>query len=127
MYKRQVRHWTRLLRTETDAAARARMLRARVINTIGFLCTGTVLIIVVVTKFLVGAWIAILAMGGLFVIMKMIHRHYASVSRELEARAAETEDIVLPSRNHAIVLVSNVHMPTLRALAYARALSLIHI
>ncbi|WP_445206229.1 APC family permease [[Mycobacterium] bulgaricum] len=116
-----VRHWTRLLRTETDAAARARMVRARVINTIGFVCTGTVLIIVVVTKFLVGAWIAILAMGALFVIMKMIHRHYASVSRELEARAAETEDIVLPSRNHAIVLVSNVHMPTLRALAYARA------
>ncbi|MBX7453352.1 APC family permease [Mycolicibacterium sp. 3033] len=116
-----VRHWTRLLRTETDKAARARMMRSRVINTIGFLCTGTVLIIVVLTKFLVGAWIAILAMGALFFIMKLIHRHYASVSRELEARAAEMEDIVLPSRNHAVVLVSNVHLPTLRALAYARA------
>lgn len=116
-----VRHWTRLLRTETDQAARGRMVRARVINTIGLLCTGTVLIIVVVTKFMAGAWIAILAMAVFFVIMKLIHRHYASVSRELEARAAETEDIVLPSRNHAIVLVSNVHMPTLRALAYARA------
>ncbi|PRC61489.1 hypothetical protein C6A85_08540, partial [Mycobacterium sp. ITM-2017-0098] len=43
------------------------------------------------------------------------------VARELEARSAETEDIVLPSRNHAIVLVSNVHLPTLRALAYASA------
>lgn len=116
-----VRHWTRLLRTETDAAARGRMVRARVINTVGFLCTGTVLIIVVVTKFVVGAWIAILAMGALFGIMKLIHRHYASVSRELEARAADAEDIVLPSRNHAVVLVSNLHMPTLRALAYARA------
>ncbi len=107
-----VRHWTRLLRTETDGPARARMMRSRVINTIGFLCTGTVLIIVVLTKFLVGAWIAILAMGALFVIMKLIHKHYASVSRELEARAAETVDIVLPSRNHAVVLVSNVHLPT---------------
>jgi hypothetical protein len=28
---------------------------------------------------------------------------------------------VLPSRNHAIVLVSTVHLPTLRALSYARA------
>ncbi|QFS91478.1 hypothetical protein FIV07_11980 [Mycobacterium sp. THAF192] len=116
-----VKHWTRLLRTETDAVVRTRMKRSRVINTIGFLCTGTVLIIVVVTKFMVGAWIAILAMTAMFVIMKMIHSHYAAVSRELEKRAAETEDIVLPSRNHAIVLVSNVHMPTLRALAYARA------
>ncbi|WP_370501137.1 APC family permease [Mycolicibacterium sp. jd] len=116
-----VRHWTRLLRTETDPAARRRMMRARVINTVGLICTGTVLVIVVVTKFVAGAWITILAMSGLFGLMKLIHRHYASVSRELEARAAETEDIVLPSRNHAIVLVSNAHLPTLRALAYARA------
>ncbi|KWX68444.1 APC family permease [Mycobacterium sp. NAZ190054] len=116
-----VRHWTRLLRTETDPAARGRMLRARVINTVGLVCTGTVLVIVVITKFVVGAWIAILAMAALFGIMKLIHRHYAAVSRELDAQAAETEDIVLPSRNHAVVLVSNLHLPTLRALAYARA------
>ena len=116
-----VRHWTRLLRTETDTAVRGRMKRSRVINTIGLICTGTVLVIVVVTKFVTGAWIAILAMSALFGIMKLIHKHYASVSRELELRSAEAEDIVLPSRNHAIVLVSNAHMPTLRALAYARA------
>jgi amino acid transporter len=116
-----VRHWTRLLRVETDAAERRSMHRARVINTIGCLCTGTVLLVVVVTKFLAGAWIAILAMGALFVIMKMIHKHYAAVTRELEAQAAEEGDVVLPSRNHAIVLVSNLHLPTLRALAYAKA------
>ena len=116
-----VRHWTRLLRTETDSAVRRKMMRSRVINTIGFICTGTVLIIVVVTKFVAGAWIAILAMGGLFAVMKMIHKHYDTVARELEEQAAEDRDIVLPSRNHAIVLVSKMHLPTLRALAYARA------
>jgi amino acid transporter len=116
-----VRHWTRLLRTETDSAIRRQMMRSRVINTIGFLCTGTVLIIVVVTKFLAGAWIAILAMGALFVIMKMIHKHYDTVAAELEEQAAEDQDITLPSRNHAIVLVSKLHLPTKRALAYARA------
>ncbi len=117
-----VRHWTRLLRTETEPSARAEMKRSRIINFIGLLCTGTVLIIVVVTKFLVGAWIAILAMGGLFVIMKAIHKHYNTVARELEAQEAEEADgMVLPSRNHAIVLVSKLHLPTMRALAYARA------
>jgi amino acid transporter len=116
-----VRHWTRLLRTETDAMQRGRMFRSRIINAIGLLCTGAVLVVVVVTKFRAGAWIAILAMGGLFCIMKLIHKHYATVSRELEARAAEEGDVVLPSRNHAIVLVSNLHLPTKRALAYARA------
>jgi amino acid transporter len=117
-----VRHWTRLLTVENDSEVRRRMMRSRVINTIGFICTGTVLIIVVVTKFLAGAWIAILAMGGLFAIMKLIHKHYDSVAQELEEQqAAEEGGMVLPSRNHAIVLVSKLHLPTLRALAYARA------
>ncbi len=117
-----VRHWTRLLAVENDPAARARMKRSRVINAIGLICTGTVLVIVVVTKFVAGAWIAILAMGGLFMLMKAIRKHYDTVVRELEEQqAAEEGGIVLPSRNHAIVLVSKLHLPTMRALAYARA------
>jgi amino acid transporter len=117
-----VRHWTRLLAVENDPAVCARMKRSRVINTIGLICTGTVLVIVVVTKFVAGAWIAILAMGGLFLLMKAIRKHYDTVARELEEQqAAEEGGIVLPSRNHAIVLVSKLHLPTMRALAYARA------
>ena len=116
-----VRHWTRLLRTEDDPQERHRMIRSRVVNTIGLVCTGTVLIIVLVTKFLAGAWIAIVAMGSLFVVMKAINRHYSRVSRELTPDEDEQREIVLPSRNHAVVLVSNLQLPTLRALSYARA------
>jgi hypothetical protein len=116
-----VRHWTRLLRTESDPAVRGKMMRSRVVNTVGFICTGTVLLIVLVTKFLAGAWIAILAMTSLFVIMKLIHKHYDTVVQELEEAAAQNGEVVLPSRNHALVLVSKLHKPTLRALAYAKA------
>ncbi|MGV0777261.1 APC family permease [Mycolicibacterium elephantis] len=116
-----VRHWTRLLRTETDAVARRKMMRSRAINTVGFVCTGTVLSVVVVSKFAAGAWIAILAMAALFVLMRLIRRHYVTVARELEEQEDQTVDLVLPSRNHAIVLVSKLHLPTMRALAYARA------
>jgi amino acid transporter len=116
-----VRHWTRHLKTEPDPAVRARMQRSRVVNTVGFVCTGTVLLVVLVTKFLAGAWIAIVAMTALFVLMKAIHRHYAAVATELAEQQAEHGEVVLPSRNHAVVLVSKLHMPTLRALAYARA------
>ncbi len=115
-----VRHWTRLLASEDDPGERSKMKRARVINTIGFIATGTVLLIVLVTKFLAGAWIAIVAMGSLFVLMKAINKHYSTVSRELTP-AEEEREIVLPSRNHAVVLVSNLQLPALRALAYARA------
>jgi amino acid transporter len=116
-----VKHWTRLLRSETDSAVRRKMMRSRVVNTVGFICTGTVLLVVLVTKFLAGAWIAIVAMTALFVIMKLIHKHYDTVARELAQQEAEEGDVVLPSRNHAVVLVSKLHLPTLRALAYARA------
>ena len=113
-----LRHWTRHLRTETDPAERLRMMRSRAINTIGLVMTAVVLVIVLLTKFLAGAWIAILAMGTFFLIMKSIRRHYDSVGHEL---SIEADDQVLPTRVHAIVLVSKVHKPTMRALAYAKA------
>jgi hypothetical protein len=53
-----------------------------------------------------------------FLVMRSIHRHYSNVSLEL---AADEEDKVLPTRVHAIVLVSKLHKPTLRALAFAKA------
>jgi hypothetical protein len=85
------------------------------------LSTGAVLVVVLVTKFLAGAWIAVVAMGALFIVMKLIRRHYDTVNRELAEQAAAEHEVVLPSRNHALVLVSKLHLPTLRALAYARA------
>ncbi|MFD8087517.1 APC family permease [Kitasatospora sp. NPDC059722] len=113
-----IRHWTRLLRTETDPAERRRMQRSRAINTFGLVMTMAVLIVVLVTK--IGhAWIAIAAMVVLFVMMKGIRRHYDRVSEELSA-AEEPDDVVLPTRVHAVVLVSKLHKPALRALAYAR-------
>ncbi|MGI9163251.1 MAG: APC family permease [Mycobacterium sp.] len=116
-----VRHWNRHLRTEDDPQERRRMMRSRLINIIGLLSTGAVLIVVLVTKFMAGAWIAIVAMTALFLLMKGINRHYAAVSRELTPNEEEAGSVVLPSRNHAVVLVSNMQLPTLRALAYARA------
>jgi amino acid transporter len=113
-----IRHWTRLLRSEQDRGQRRRMQRSRVINAIGLGVTGLVLVIVLITKFVHGAWIAILAMILLFFLMRSIHHHYDRVARELEGAH---EDTALPSRIHAIVLVSKIHRPTLRALAYAKA------
>ena len=113
-----IRHWTRHLATERDPATRRHMVRSRVINAIGLSFTAVVLVIVLLTKFLAGAWITILAMAGFFAIMQGIRRHYDNVALEL---AADEEDKVLPTRVHAIVLVSKLHKPTLRALAFAKA------
>jgi amino acid transporter len=113
-----LRHWNRLLRTERDPAVRRRMYRSRAINGFGMCLTGTVLLIVLITKFLLGAWIAIAAMAVMYLTMLGIRRHYDTVARELDP---PDERPMLPARNHAIVLVSKVHLPTLRAVAYAQA------
>jgi amino acid transporter len=116
-----IRHWNRHLRTERDPKERGRMMRSRVINGIGAFMSGTVLLVVLATKFIHGAGYAIAAMAVLFVIMLGIHRHYDRVRAELAVEESSFEDQMLPSRVHAIVLVSKIHKPTLRALAYARA------
>ncbi|WP_392542274.1 APC family permease [Oryzobacter telluris] len=116
-----VRHWNRHLRLERSPAARARMMRSRAINALGATMSGTVLLVVLATKFTHGAGYAIAAMAVLFVLMMRIRRHYDRVRDELRVDEADTKQQLLPSRVHAIVLVSKVHKPTLRALAYARA------
>ncbi|WP_327090944.1 APC family permease [Nonomuraea sp. NBC_01738] len=113
-------HWTRHLKTETDLRVRHQMQRSRVINFFGAIMTGLVLVVVLLTKFLVGAWIVCIAMPILFLMMKAIRRHYDNVAAELEI-SGEYDASMLPARNHAIVLVSKIHKPTMRALAYARA------
>jgi hypothetical protein len=94
------------------------MMRSRMINTFGLAMTAVVFIVVLLTKFLAGAWIAILAMIVFFLILKSIRRHYDRVEAEL---VIGDTDPILPTRVHAIVLVSKLHKPTMRALAYARA------
>ena len=113
-----IRHWNRLLRHEEDPVRRRQMKRSRVINSVGAGFTAVVLVIVLVTKFTKGAWIVVVAMPILFLAMQAVRRHYERVAREL---VPEPGPPTLPSRVHAIVLVSKLHSPTLRALAFARA------
>jgi amino acid transporter len=113
-----VRHWNRTLRSEKDPNERRRVMRSRVINAFGASLCGVVLVIVIVTKFTKGAYLVLIAMPILYALMRAINKHYSRVYDEL---ASSEQNITLPARNHVIVLVSRVHKPTLRALAFARA------
>ncbi|GAB3584565.1 APC family permease [Calidifontibacter terrae] len=123
-----IRHWNTRLHSTTEpveGTERRQMHRSRVINLVGALMAGLVLVIVLLTKFVHGAGYAVAAMVVLFAIMLAIRKHYAHVAAELalpEDVDVTDEDLrMLPSRVHAIVLVSKLHKPTMRALAYARA------
>jgi amino acid transporter len=114
-----VRHWSRELRTAGTDAERRRMRRSQTINFAGAAATTLVLVIVLVTKFVHGAYIVVIAMPLLYVLMVRIHRHYDAVDDEVAPRPG---GVVLPSRIHAVVPVVRVNEPTLRTLAFARAI-----
>ncbi|NYG07337.1 amino acid transporter [Phycicoccus badiiscoriae] len=113
-----VRHWRDELGRTGNPARRRTIHRSQLINGTGAVVTALVLVIVVRYKFLGGAYLAIAAMVAIFLLMRAIRRHYDAVELDLQP---EPGGIILPSRNHAIVLVSKLHAPTLRALAYAKA------
>lgn len=113
-----VTHWSRQLRQVNRPRERQRIRRSQAINALGAGFTGLVLVVVLVTKFTHGAYLVCIAMPVLFALMTAVSRHYHRVEAELEP---DPGDVLLPSRVHAVVLVSKLHKPTLRALAYARA------
>jgi len=113
-----VRHWNRTLATERDRVARRRAYRSRAVNTFGAALTAVVLVVILIAKFDRGAWISVVVIAAVYLLMRGIHRHYEQVTREL---APVEQRPVLPARNHAVVLVSRLHQPAMRALAYAQA------
>jgi hypothetical protein len=114
-----VKHWNTELATGPPADQRRQIRRTQLINGLGAVATGLVFVIVLITKFVEGAYLIVIAIPLLFGLMRGINQHYASVAREI---AVEDVRPVGPSRNHVLVLVSRISGPTLRALAYARSL-----
>lgn len=116
-----IRHWTVRIRRMVSSPVRRRMQLNRVVNGIGLVLTAGVLTVVLVTKFTGGAWIAIAAIAVLYVLMGLIHRHYRRVDSELAPDEDDVSARTLPSNTRAVVVVTDIHKPMLRALAYARA------
>ena len=117
-----IRHWNKQLRSRQSGQERMAVLRSRAVNIVGFMMTGLVLLIVLATKFTHGAWITLLMIAIAFGVQISIHRHYETVSAQLRvddwnARRA------LPTRVRALVLVSSLSRPAMRAVAAARASS----
>ncbi|MBV7363745.1 APC family permease [Actinomycetaceae bacterium TAE3-ERU4] len=115
-----VKHWSRALRTEIDAQRRIRYQRSRIINFIALLATSLVLAIVFFTKFSQGAWAAVALMSVIYAFMLAISNHYRATEDELQVKDLQAAR-VLPSRVHAVVLVSSLNRPAMRAISYARA------
>jgi len=55
-----------------------------IVNGVGALATGLTTCVVIVAKFVEGAWITALLIPGLILLMSSVHRHYEMILRETE-------------------------------------------
>ncbi len=109
-------HWTRELRNGTTNRHQAHASRA--INALGAVSTAAVLVIVTMTKFLHGAWIVFAVMPILIYLMWRINQYYRHVDAQTRL---DGRTVFGSSADHAIVLISRLHKPALKALDYAIA------
>jgi hypothetical protein len=89
------------------------------INGTGAVATFIVLLVVVVSKFTIGAWIPAVVIPVIMLALKGVNRHYSRVADALRCTPAWAA----PVRTHtAVVLVAGVHRGSLMALDYAKRL-----
>jgi hypothetical protein len=92
-----------------------------VINSLGALCTGVVMVVFAVTKFADGAWIILILVPTLVAIFFGIHHHYRGLAKSL---SLDNKGNLQRIRRHRVILpISSVHQGSLAALNYARSLS----
>jgi hypothetical protein len=94
----------------------------RAVNAIGATTTLIVLIVLVATKFVDGAWIVILTLGLLIWLFRLVHNHYQHVAESLRMvniSPADTQRVA----DIVIIPIADVHRGTIRAFNYARRLS----
>jgi amino acid transporter len=94
-----------------------------VVNAIGAAATLVVLVVITITKFMLGAWMVIVLLPLLVLGFRAIHQHYLSLAAQLrlppDAPAPEYKKV----KHTVIVPVSGVNNAVANTLRYARTLS----
>jgi len=115
-----VRHWFK----ERSPRWHLRAL----MNGLGSVTTAVVLVVILLTKFLAGAWVVAVTIPLVVSLCLAIHRHYQYVAFRLSLEG-------MPPRSHlpranptvvthpAVVIVGQLHRGTLEALDYARTMA----
>jgi amino acid transporter len=98
------------------------------INGIGSLATVIVLTVIVLTKFIAGAWLVVVAIPILVWIFTSINRHYKYVAERLSINDLAPRGYIPRPRtaqvtHPAIVIMGNLNRGTVEALDYARSIA----
>jgi Amino acid permease len=89
------------------------------INIVGATVTGIVLVVVTLTKFTAGGWISMLFMAVLIVMFIVVHRHYASVMKQLRRGVVHASDYGV---NHMVVVIRDLDAAAAEAVGVIRSI-----
>ena len=96
------------------------------INGLGMTATSVVLLVVIATKLIHGAWIVLLLIPAFVWMFHTIHQHYVTVAEQLSLEGQRPEKwtgLASHKRYKVVIPVSGMHRGTLAALHFARSLS----
>jgi len=115
-----VRHWFQ----EQTRGWRA----SAIMNSLGAFSTLIVLLVIICTKFLLGAWLVVIAIPVVVTLFAAIHRHYQYVAERLSIHdLAPRTYISVPKpaviTHPAVVVVGQLNRGTVEALDYARTIA----
>lgn len=94
--------------------------RSALINGIGALTTFIVLWVIIVAKFMEGAWMVVLLIPAIVLLFLGIHKHYVNTAKQLSLEGLEPPP---PLRNTVVVPVSTLHRGVINALKYAESIA----
>lgn len=94
----------------------------RGVNAVGAVTTGIVLLVLIATKFVEGAWVIVVAVPALVWLLDSVHKHYVRVAEALRTRDLDPRDLQGVA-DVVVIPIADVHRGTLRALTYAKRLS----
>lgn len=115
---------------ESDRQRRHDLAEARhwrksiVVNGLGAIATFIVLVVLIITKFIHGAWIVVLLIPLLVMLFRAIHRHYMDVATQLTTEGLQR---LRPIGHEVIVPISGIHRGVLKALEYAKTIAHGHV
>ncbi len=90
------------------------------INGFGAMVTGTVLVVIAITKFTHGAWMVIVLIPLIVLLFTKIHEHYLDVAKEL---AYHGEPVVKPNRHTIVIPLASLTRVVANTVEYAKTLS----
>lgn len=115
-----VRHWFEGQTRNWRASA--------IMNALGAFATLIVLLVIISTKFLLGAWLVVVAIPLVVTLFAVIHQHYQYVAQRLSIQElAPRSYISVPKpeiiTHPAVVVVGQLNRGTVEALDYARTIA----